>query len=380
MEEEMEIDNKNKLIMKLLHYFVTEENYNPIILQGVENEIWLENLESDYKLVRIISSHIHNEEQMNYDRYKREQITRKIKLKTFSFSLPILNIYIDLGDNVELDNDKNVSSVYIQDTKDFDKYDEVVKHLPDLKKNLKFKEDGMELFAKITGDLAKKNYKDNQENEEIFRPKTPYITYILLVLNIFLYLYMVLSGKYDFLSNLLCNYGPYIRNGEYYRLISSMFVHGDILHIGFNMYALYVIGRQVESYMGRFKYILIYFFSGIMGNLISMICSTNASIGASGAIFGLLGTLLYFGYHYRVYLGNVLFNQILPLIVYNLVLGFMVPGIDNFAHIGGLIGGFFMASSLGLKYRKDKGNQIHYMIATILLVIVCIYFAFILER
>lgn len=146
------------------------------------------------------------------------------------------------------------------------------------------------------------------------------------------------------------------------------------------MYALYVIGRQVESYMGRFKYILIYFFSGIMGNLISMICSTNASIGASGAIFGLLGTLLYFGYHYRVYLGNVLFNQILPLIVYNLVLGFMVPGIDNFAHIGGLIGGFFMASSLGLKYRKDKGNQIHYMIATILLVIVCIYFAFILER
>ena len=136
MEDQLELDNKNKLIMKLLHYFVTEENYNPIILQGVENEIWLENLESDYKIVRIVSNHIHNEEQMDYDRYKRDQITRKIKLKTFSFTLPILNIYIDLGDNVELDNGKNISSVYIQDTKDFDKYEEVTKHLPDLKKNL----------------------------------------------------------------------------------------------------------------------------------------------------------------------------------------------------------------------------------------------------
>ena len=64
MEDQLELDNKNKLIMKLLHYFVTEENYNPIILKGVENEIWLENLESDYKIVRIVSNHIHNEEQL----------------------------------------------------------------------------------------------------------------------------------------------------------------------------------------------------------------------------------------------------------------------------------------------------------------------------
>lgn len=378
--DELELDNKNKLIMKLLHYFVTEENYNPIILQGVENEIWLENLESDYKIVRIVSNHIHNEEQMNYDRYKREQISRKIKLKTFSFTLPMLNIYIDLGDNVELDNDKNTSSVYIQDTKDFDKYDEVTKHLPDLKKNLKFKEDGIELFAKITGDLAKKNIKDTKENEDVFKIRVPYITYILIFINIALYIYMIISNKYDYYADLLCNYGPYIRDGEYYRLITSMFVHGDILHLGFNMYALYIIGKQVESYLGKYKFIIIYFFSGIMGNLVSMICNPNASIGASGAIFGLMGTLLFFGYHYRVYLGNVLLNQIVPIIIYNLLLGFMIPGIDNFAHIGGLASGFLISSSLGLKYKKDRSNQINYAIVTILFFIICIIFAFVLER
>ena len=380
MEDQLELDNKNKLIMKLLHYFVTEENYNPIILQGVENEIWLENLESDYKIVRIVSNHIHNEEQMDYDRYKRDQITRKIKLKTFSFTLPILNIYIDLGDNVELDNGKNISSVYIQDTKDFDKYEEVTKHLPDLKKNLKFKEEGVELFARITGDLAKKNIKDTKENEDVFKIKTPYITYILIILNVLFYVYMVVFNKYDYYTNLFCNYGPYIRNGEYYRLITSMFVHGDIFHLGFNMYALYVIGKQVESYFGKFKYLIIYLFSGIMGNLVSMICNPNASIGASGAIFGLMGTLLFFGYHYRVYLGNVLLNQIVPLIVYNLVLGFMVPSIDNFAHIGGLASGYLISTSMGLKYKKDRSAQINYGIVTVLFVIVCIVFAFILER
>ena len=380
MEDQLELDNKNKLIMKLLHYFVTEENYNPIILQGVENEIWLENLESDYKIVRIVSNHIHNEEQMDYDRYKRDQITRKIKLKTFSFTLPILNIYIDLGDNVELDNGKYISSIYIQDTKDFDKYEEVTKHLPDLKKNLKFKEEGVELFARITGDLAKKNIKDTKENEDVFRIKTPYITYILIILNVLFYVYMVVFNKYDYYTNLFCNYGPYIRNGEYYRLITSMFVHGDIFHLGFNMYALYVIGKQVESYFGKFKYLIIYLFSGIMGNLVSMICNPNASIGASGAIFGLMGTLLFFGYHYRVYLGNVLLNQIVPLIVYNLVLGFMVPSIDNFAHIGGLASGYLISTSMGLKYKKDRSVQINYGIVTVLFVIVCILFAFILER
>ena len=380
MEDQLELDNKNKLIMKLLHYFVTEENYNPIILQGVENEIWLENLESDYKIVRIVSNHIHNEEQMDYDRYKRDQITRKIKLKTFSFTLPILNIYIDLGDNVELDNGKNISSIYIQDTKDFDKYEEVTKHLPDLKKNLKFKEEGVELFARITGDLAKKNIKDTKENEDVFKIKTPYITYILIILNVLFYVYMVVFNKYDYYTNLFCNYGPYIRNGEYYRLITSMFVHGDIFHLGFNMYALYVIGKQVESYFGKFKYLIIYLFSGIMGNLVSMICNPNASIGASGAIFGLMGTLLFFGYHYRVYLGNVLLNQIVPLIVYNLVLGFMVPSIDNFAHIGGLASGYLISTSMGLKYKKDRSAQINYGIVTVLFVIVCIVFAFILER
>ena len=80
------LDEKNEMIMKLLHYFITQKNYSPIILQGVNNEIWLENMDSQYRIIRIVSNHIHNEEQLEYDVFKAKHIVGKIKRKTFTFN------------------------------------------------------------------------------------------------------------------------------------------------------------------------------------------------------------------------------------------------------------------------------------------------------
>ena len=84
-----------------------------------------------------------------------------------------------------------------------------------------------------------------------------------------------------------------------------------------------------------------------------------ASVGASGAIFGLMGALLYFGYYYRVYLGNVVKSQILPLIVLNLLFGFFAEGIDNAAHIGGLIGGIIITMALGVKDKSSTFEKVN---------------------
>ena len=78
------MDRKNEIVMKLLHYFITEKNYNPIILQGAEDEIWLENLESEYKIIRIVSGHVHNDEQLEFDTFKTRRVVKKIKKKTYS--------------------------------------------------------------------------------------------------------------------------------------------------------------------------------------------------------------------------------------------------------------------------------------------------------
>ena len=105
--------------------------------------------------------------------------------------------------------------------------------------------------------------------------------------------------------------------------------------------------------------------------------SNNASIGASGAIFGLLGSLLYFGYHYRVYLGNVIKSQIIPLLILNLGIGFMFNGIDNFAHIGGLIGGTLITIGLGIKYKSSTFERVNGFIVSILYLIFCLYMTFV---
>ena len=143
-----------------------------------------------------------------------------------------------------------------------------------------------------------------------------------------------------------------------------------------NMYALYVIGSQIESFMGRTKFLIIYLFSGLMGSLFSITLGSYASVGASGAIFGLLGAMLYFGYHYRVYLGNVLKSQIIPLILLNLLLGFVMNGVDNFAHIGGLIGGALISVGLGVKYKSTTFERVNGFIVTILFTLFILFMFF----
>jgi rhomboid protease GluP len=127
---------------------------------------------------------------------------------------------------------------------------------------------------------------------------------------------------------------------------------------------------MVESYYGRKKFILIYILSAVAASLLSIAMNDSFSIGASGAIFGLLGSLLYFGYHYRVYFGNVLIGRIIPVVIINLGIGFMIPDIDNFAHIGGLVGGFLISKAVGVNSRDKKSDKINGIILSV------IYFAF----
>ena len=212
----------------------------------------------------------------------------------------------------------------------------------------------------------------------VFKNKFPMITYWLIAVNVILYVVPILFGQYNDLINGYSIWGPAIREGQYYRLLTGIFLHGGIFHLLFNCYALYVIGAQVENYLGRVKFLIIYLVAGISGALFSMIFGGNyASIGASGAIFGLMGALVYFGYHYRVYLGNVVKSQIIPLIVLNLILGFCLSGVDNFAHIGGLIGGTLMSIALGVKDKSSWFEQVNGWIITAIFLAFAIYMAFV---
>ena len=372
------IYNERDLItMKLLYYFITIKNYNPVIVQGAKNEIWLENLGEDIKIVRIVNNYIHNNEQMEFDLFKTKRLVSKIRKKTFSFSMQVLNIFTDLGDNVDFkkmnQDDKTYKYIKVREENDIISNNVIKDNFRDLQNNFEFNEKGLHLFLKITNDINEKNRVEAIKNEDVFKPKKVIVTYILLGILIFIYLFGFVVGQ-NKMINEFALYGLYIRNyHEYYRIITGAFLHGGAFHLFCNCYALYIIGKQVESFYGKKNFTIIYFLSLIMGSLLSMALSENPSVGASGAIFGLMGSLLYFGYFYRVYIGSTWKNNILPVIILNLLLGFLIPGIDYLGHIGGLIGGILASMIVGLKYKESKRDRINGLVIYLILAFFLIY-------
>jgi len=370
--DNVKINNKDVIIMNLTHYFITEQNYNPVVVHGINDEIWLENMNSDYKIIRIVSKYIHNNEQLNFDRFRSKQITKKLKKKTFSFRMNVLSIYIDLGDNVtSLDeSDSKDISVSINNMGDIKK-SVMSKIFPDIVEKTRHEERGMEYLFKITEDINVSNERKNKTMEKIFSSKKPIITYIIIALCIVMFIVSEFGINTMMLVKYGANVGSLVKSGEVYRLIAYMFLHSGIFHIFFNMYSLYIVGPRVEDFFGKWKYLFIYMASGIAGGLLSIALNGEViSVGASGAIFGLFGALLYFGYNYRGYIGSIIRSQILPIVVYNLLIGFFISGIDMWGHVGGLIGGMISAYMLGTIENKK------YNLSNILLFIM--YFGFLL--
>ena len=364
------INDRDLFVMSLVHYFITERNYNPIIIHGISDEIWLENLNNDFKVIRIVSKHIHNNEQLGFDKFKLNQIVKKLKMKTLSFKMDVLNIYTDLGENVDLEE----KDVFINDDNKIED-NILLKIFPDILEKIKHGEDGLDLFVKITDDISDSTSKKNKVVDKIFSKKYPLITYILIGINVLLFLYSMFAK-----NDILIEYGmynPFIRNGEFYRLFTCMFLHVDVLHLLCNMYSLYVLGPQLESFFGKCKFLFIYILSGLCGSLLSFTFNIEfLSVGASSAIFGLLGSMLFFGYYYRTYLSNVIRSQIIPIIILNLSIGFASNSIDNFGHIGGLIGGFLSSMIVGVPDKENKLDRFNGIIIVIGYAIFLFYLAF----
>lgn len=374
--EEIIFKSDDLLVMNLINYFITEQNYNPMIVHGINDEIWLENLDKDYKIIRIVSHHIHNKEQLAFDKFKLSKIAKQIKKKTFSFKLKVLSIYTDIEDEKLLSDD----DVFISKEADITG-SKLISIFPNIAEKTERKEEGLEYFIKVTDSINKKNEKRTKMAEKIFSYKKPIITYTLIAICIFIFALMYILGNGSESSETLINFGAnydlLTKDGEYYRLFTSMFLHIGIMHLICNMYSLFIIGKEIENLFGKVKFLIIYIGSGLCGSILSLAFNSNTvSAGASGAIFGLLGSLLYFGYYYRTYLGATIKSSILPVIIINLVIGFLSSNIDNACHIGGLVGGIFLTMLVGVPGKESKIDRINGIILTVIYICFISYLAF----
>ncbi len=366
--------NKNdEIMMSLAHYFITKENYVPINVQGAHEEIWLENLEGPYRVIRINAKSIYNDEQYMVDIFKIRYIIKQIKRKTLSFKVSTLNICLDVSNKVKMDPKYNIDSIKVDSMAEIKENNALVNAFPSIQKDLIEGENNIDLIINVTNDINEKTIKSNKLFEKVFSPKKIIITKAIIVINIivFILMYLLGNGSQDIetLIRFGANFGPLVKVGQVWRLLTCAFVHIGLVHLIVNMYSLSIIGSQVETYVGKWKYLAIYILSAISGSLFSLISGSSVSAGASGAIFGLLGSLLYFGYHYRLYLNSVLRNQIIPIIVVNLLIGFLIPGIDVLAHVGGLIGGFLVTMALGLEGKSHPKDMINGWITFILYIV-----------
>ena len=212
----------------------------------------------------------------------------------------------------------------------------------------------------------------------------PYVTYAIIGFTVFIYL-LQLAGVYllpvSLANALLAPFGlstalfgttdvaailgekvnDLIRAGQLWRLITPVFLHDSslpygLLHIGFNMYALFLYGRGLEGRFGHWRFTLLYFLSAYAGNVLSFLITPNASLGASTAVFGLLAAEGIFIVQNRKLLGNRA-NRALMNVIYvagiNLLIGFSVTGIDNFGHLGGILGGILFTWFGGPRWKME---------------------------
>jgi membrane associated rhomboid family serine protease len=192
------------------------------------------------------------------------------------------------------------------------------------------------------------------------------VTRILIAVNVAIYLLTVAQGGGSFDSpggrlfnkmfllgsnKFLPGYGDIAHDHQWWRLVTSMFLHENIVHIAFNMFALYVIGTPVEQYLGKPRYIGLYFVSGLAGSAGALLQAPfTPELGASGAIFGILGAMLIIEWQVT---GRLAGNA-MTWIVINLVISFAIPNISWGGHVGGLIGGILV--TLAYAHWSDRGR------------------------
>ncbi|MFU0827946.1 MAG: Rhomboid protease GluP [Lachnoclostridium sp.] len=186
---------------------------------------------------------------------------------------------------------------------------------------------------------------------------------IIILINIIVFFITERKGymsRSDSILDMGALYWPAVwYHKEYYRLLTYMFLHGGIQHLGNNMIVLFIIGDNMERAVGKWKYLLIYFGSGVLAGLASMGYNmlnniNTVSIGASGAIFGVVGAMAYIVVLNKGHLEDLSTRQIILFVIFSLYGGLTSQGVDNAAHIGGLVAGIILAAVL---YRKRKKSQ-----------------------
>ncbi|MEH7379955.1 rhomboid family intramembrane serine protease [Bacillus sp. JJ1533] len=369
------------LYWKMIEGLQMEGGYRILQLSKSNNEVWLETTQKHKpRIIRILRHDLDWSNWMQRDMEITAQRLEQLRKRLFVRKLDALNIYITTYPPVDdwkfrlegplLAGAKGLTTLHtvLMDAEHTDTgLQEVSKFVEfdlDLEDALYIDVDTIERIKREVITVANNRISNEKQ---IFQNGKPFFTYILIAIQLIMFAILELNGGSTNTETLL-KFGAKenfrILNGEWWRFFTPMILHIGFIHLLMNTFALYYLGTEVERLYGKLRFLFIYIFAGFVGSLASFVFNANISAGASGAIFGCFGALLFFGTAFPSLFFRTMGPNVIGIIIFNLVLGFMIPGIDNSGHIGGLVGGFLAASIVHLPKRKEFVKRLGGLVVT----------------
>ncbi|WP_226673136.1 rhomboid family intramembrane serine protease [Rossellomorea aquimaris] len=368
------------LFWKVAHHLVEYKEYRILNLSQDQDEIWLENSRvKEANIIRIVRRDL---DWGNWVKRDLEMTTvngEKIRKSLGKRQLTIKNLYISTYPPVDGDPDLLRDPVEHRKTKVQPMLLHGERSVEMLKGDPLFYEGEWELPPEILEanvDWIKNmtmtsSKRQVHKERQLFERGKPFFTYFFIAVQVIMFLILELNGGSKDPETLIefgAKYNPLMIEGEWWRLVTPIFLHIGLLHLLMNTLALYYLGMAVEKMFGRTRFVVIYLLSGVTGTLASFLFTSNLSAGASGAIFGCFGALLYFGVLHPSTFFRTMGPNIIGVILLNLALGFSLPGIDNAGHLGGLIGGFLVAGIVSLPHNVRPLRQVSFLVGSLLLI------------
>ncbi|MFZ3580335.1 rhomboid family intramembrane serine protease [Virgibacillus sp. DJP39] len=364
--------NEQHVMYKIADQLVAEEGYEIVDMDEHKEEIWLEKyINKTSYVIRLVHKEFYWMNDLKKDIALAFQRTKAIRRLLIGKHILVKNIYIakhaPVGEWEKLKKPMKLKErtsikmhLYYLNEADIFAEKKRLEQALDIQLKITTNELSTVDLTNELNDLKNKLknilHMKRKEIKTVFSYGKPFLTFILFAINIFLFIILEFSGGSTSTQTLItygAKYNPAIIEGEWWRIISSMFLHIGLLHLFMNMLALYYLGTTVERIYGSARFLFIYILAGIGGGLASFAFTTTVSAGASGALFGLFGALLLFGMLHKKLFFQTMGKGIIVLIGLNLIFGFSIPQVDNSAHIGGLIAGF-LASAIVFLPKKKK--------------------------
>ncbi|MYL47960.1 rhomboid family intramembrane serine protease [Halobacillus litoralis] len=372
-------------LWKLTYDLVVAQDFQVLNMSAERGEVWLEKEQGwQTHVIRLSHKQINWRNELRRDLEKSyRQLSQNKKLfrgGKVQFHVLYVSEYppVEEWENVESDissSQNNPISIYYMDDENKTVEKKKLYEAFQLEEPLidqQVSESEMEaMLPYLKQQLVKKQQDQRRQVLSIFDYGKPQVTYFLLAVNVLIFLYIEWVGESTSVDTLIqygAKFNPAIMDGEWWRIATSMFLHIGFLHLFMNMFALYYLGTAVEKLYGTWRFTWIYVLSGLFGGVASFMLNPHVAAGASGAIFGLFGSLLFFGVQHKQLFFRTMGWNLIFIVILNISFGLLVPQIDNGAHIGGMVGGFIATATVRMPKQMNKSKQLAALAVFLLLI------------